>query len=143
MEPVRIVCPHCFVKNRVPENRLAESPACGRCKEKLFTGKPVPVNSEQLEKMLAGNDIPVIVDYWASWCGPCRAFAPVFEKAAQSLEPGIRLLKVNTEQNQHVVVKNAIRSIPTICLYQGGREVRRQSGALQLPHFLNWATQAA
>lgn len=141
MDIVSVVCPHCFLRNRVPETRMAESPKCGSCHEPLFQGKPTPVNAEQLHKMLRGNDIPVVVDYWAPWCGPCRTFAPTFVEAAKNLEPAVRLLKFNTETNQELAAAHSIRSIPTLILFQNGKEVRRLSGALPLPGFLNWIGQ--
>lgn len=133
-----IVCPSCLAKNRVPEERLTENPVCGKCKEKLFTGKPAAVDDTGLVKMLAGNDIPVVVDFWAPWCGPCRTFAPIFEKAAAELEPRYRFVKLDTESSPQSGTLHGIRSIPTLAVFKGGKEVARQSGVMPLPAFLEW-----
>jgi thioredoxin 2 len=140
MDLVNIVCPHCFVKNRVPEGRLSDAPACGKCHRPLFEGKPLVVNEQQFRQMIEGNDIPVVVDFWASWCGPCKMFAPVYEQAAEKLEPGMRLLKLETDENPEVAAAHRIQSIPTLAIFSGGREFTRQAGAMPLSRFMDWAT---
>jgi len=139
MTALNIVCPHCFAKNRVPDNRLGDAPKCGKCHTAIFDAKPVSVNAEQFETMLRGNDIPIIVDFWAEWCGPCKMFAPVYEQAAAQLEPHVRLLKLDTEANQRIAANYRIQSIPTLAVFRDGKESRRQSGALPLGQFLEWA----
>ena len=133
-----IVCPSCLATNRVPMERLADRPVCGRCKEKLFTGSPVAVDDTGLVKMLAGNDIPVVVDFWAPWCGPCRTFAPIFEKAAAELEPRYRFVKLDTESNPQSGTLHRVRSIPTLAIFKAGREVARETGVMPLPAFSSW-----
>ena len=140
MNKLAIVCPGCFAKNLVPDDRLGDNPGCGRCHEKLFQGKPVEVTGPQLQKMIANNDIPVVVDYWASWCGPCQMFAPTFQQAAQQLEPHVRLVKLDTEANQQIAAAHNIRSIPTLTIFHGGAEVGRQSGALPPQQFHSWVS---
>lgn len=138
---VAIVCPQCFVTNRVPDVRLADAPTCGKCHQALFQTSPVSVDMAQFQKMIAYNDIPVIVDFWAQWCGPCKMFAPVYAQAAEQLEPRFRLLKVDTEAQQDIASQYRIQSIPTIAVFKQGKEFTRQAGAMQLGQFLQWVDQ--
>jgi thioredoxin 2 len=139
-DPLQIVCPHDDVVNRVPADRLAEHPKCGKCKQPLFTGKPLALTAQRFDAHLRTSSIPIIVDFWASWCGPCLMMAPAFEKAASLLEPHFRLAKVDTEAEQALAARFGIRSIPTLILLAGGKEVARQSGALTSPEMIaNWA----
>ncbi|WP_430388951.1 thioredoxin TrxC [Dyella sp. 20L07] len=134
-----VPCPHCGALNRVPPERLGEHPVCGRCKQPLFTGKPVELTTGNFDAIAARGDLPVVVDFWAPWCGPCRGFAPVFADAAQSLEPQLRLAKVDTEAQPALAQRFGIRSIPTLMVLRDGREIARQAGALnpsQLRQFL-------
>jgi len=133
-----IVCPHCDAVNRVATARLADQPVCGKCTRELFLGKPLDVTSARFSRHLERNDIPVLVDFWAAWCGPCKMMAPAYHQAAQRLEPGVRLLKVDTEAVQDVAARYNIRSIPTLALFRNGREVARQPGAMDTANIVNW-----
>jgi thioredoxin 2 len=142
VDPLVIACPACTALNRVPTERLGERPTCGKCHAPLFAGKPVAVDDASFDRVVLKSSLPVVVDFWAAWCGPCRAFAPVFEEAARTLEPRVRLAKLDTEAAPATAGRFAIRSIPTIALFRDGREVSRQSGALPLGHFLDWVRGA-
>ncbi len=133
-----IVCPHCDSINRVPAERSAADAKCGSCGNVLFTGQPFAVDSRRLARQVQRNDIAVLVDFWAQWCGPCKMMAPVYERAASQLEPAVRLLKLDTERNPDAAAEYGIRGIPTLILFRGGRELARQSGAMDQSSLLAW-----
>ena len=137
-EPVIVVCPHCHAANRLPAERLADGATCGKCKARLFSGKPVELAAANFDSHVGRSDIPVLVDFWAPWCGPCRTMAPAFAQAAQQLEPEFRLVKVNTEDEQQLAARFGIRSIPTLALFKNGREVARQAGATDTASLVRW-----
>jgi len=135
---LHVVCPHCHAVNRVPAERLTQGGTCGKCKEALFTGSPLELDQADFDKHLSRSDLPLLVDFWAPWCGPCRMMAPAFAAAAQKLEPRLRLIKVNTEEEQALAARFGIRSIPTLALFREGREVTRQAGAMDTAGILRW-----
>ena len=138
-DPLHIVCPHCQAVNRVPSERLAAAPNCGKCHQSLFEGKPLEVNEAAFQQHLTNNDIPMLVDFWAPWCGPCKMMAPHFAQAASQLEPQVRLVKVDTDQEQALGARYGIRSIPTLMLFRGGREIAREAGAMNSAGIVQWA----
>lgn len=141
MSATQINCPHCFATNRLPSERLTDNPNCGRCKSPLFTGRPLELNAGNVAGTIEKNDIPVLVDCWAPWCGPCQSFAPVFEQLATESEPYIRFAKLNTENEQSLAQSWGIRSIPTLILFKGGKEVARDSGAMPMQQLKQWLVQ--
>lgn len=135
---LHIACPHCQSLNRVPEPRLSEGPNCGRCHAPLFTGRPIAITAADFELHASRADLPLVVDFWAPWCGPCRMMAPAYEQAAKVLEPHVRLAKVNTEEQQALASRFDVFSIPTLILFRGGKEIARQSGAIGPQEIVRW-----
>ncbi len=128
-EAVKLTCPACGQANRVPLSRLAEEPKCGVCGNPLVDGQVAELDAASHDKVTRGDGLPVLVDYWAPWCGPCRQMAPEFAKAAKALAPAVRLMKLNTEDHPEISSRAGIRGIPALILYRNGREVARLAGA--------------
>lgn len=134
---IHVVCPACHSTNRVLATRTAEA-RCGDCRTALFAGHPVAVTEASLARQIARSDVPVVVDFWAPWCAPCRTMAPVFDAAARALEPACRFVKVNTDEEQGAAKRYQIRGIPTFAIFKNGTEVARTSGAMHAPRFVEW-----
>jgi len=139
---MELVCPHCLAVNRVPEDRLADAPVCGRCHAPVLSAAPVALDMASFDKFTTRNGLPVVVDFWADWCGPCKAMAPVFERSAREHAHRVRFAKLDTEAHGAIAGRLGIRSIPTLILFQGGREKARVSGAMDGNSLSRWIAQA-
>jgi thioredoxin 2 len=136
---VQLACPACLTANRVAVARIAEAPRCGKCGAALLDGKPAELGEAQFENFVQRTGLPVLVDFWAPWCGPCRSMAPHFERAAESLKGRVRLVKVNTEEAPGLAQRYGIRAIPTLVLFRNGVEEKRMSGVLDAGALERWA----
>ena len=137
-DAMHVVCPQCNAVNRIPAARMSEQPKCGKCHQLLFNGHPIELTNSNFSVHTSRNDIPVVVDFWAPWCGPCKMMAPAFEQAAGQMEPNVRFAKVNTESEQQLGAQFGIRSIPTLIILKNGSEIARQPGAMGADDIIRW-----
>ncbi|WP_078085905.1 thioredoxin TrxC [Microbulbifer mangrovi] len=140
-EPMQVLCPSCAAVNRVPSNRLGDRPKCGKCREPLISGQPLNGSDRNFQRIIEKSDLPVVVDFWATWCGPCQQFAPVFSQTASEMATRAIFVKLDTEANQQTAGAFQIRSIPTLMIFHHGRELTRISGALPKAQFVQWVNQ--
>ncbi|MFB0935366.1 MAG: thioredoxin TrxC [Propionivibrio sp.] len=141
-DTIQLVCPHCVTINRVLPDRLQERPVCGRCKQLLLTEEPMELTTQNFDRHVNNSDLPILVDFWAPWCGPCRTMGPVIAEAARVLAPNVRVGKLNTEDESAIAARFAIRSIPTLAVFRRGTLVQQQAGAVPLPQLLAWVRAA-
>lgn len=141
-DALHLVCPHCDAINRVPRSRPLLEAKCGKCHDKLFTARPLELTEQTFDRHASRSGIPLVVDFWAPWCGPCKMMAPAFAQAAKALEPRARLAKVNTEMDQRLAMRYGIRSIPTMIVFKQGRELARTSGAMDASGIERWVKGA-
>jgi len=132
------MCTHCGGLNNIPSNKLSNNPTCGKCQNPLYQGEPISMNGAQLTRAIEKTDELLVVDFWATWCGPCQQFAPTFKQAASQLEPNARFIKIETEAEQTISAKYSIRSIPTLVMFKNGQEIDRVSGALSIKDLTHW-----
>ncbi|QKX18403.1 thioredoxin TrxC [Microbulbifer sp. YPW1] len=140
-DPIQVLCPSCAAVNRVPGNRLGDRPKCGKCRKPLITGQPLNGSDRNFQRIIEKSDLPVVIDFWATWCGPCQQFAPVFSQAASEMATRALFVKLDTEANQQTAGRFQIRSIPTLMIFHRGRELTRLSGALPKAQFMQWLNQ--
>ncbi len=137
-EPVHITCSHCMAKNRLPVEKINQEPTCGKCKKSILVDAPIALTDQNFQLFIQNYDLPVIVDFWATWCGPCQMMAPVYAQVSSNMKSQARFAKVDTEQAQQVAANFNIRSIPTLIVYKAGKEVARQAGAMDKTSLTNW-----